>query len=61
MHTARIIAQNRLRGRRRHEIHCQLRQSLVAGLAIQLELYGTLRLKWSSVSVMKLQNFVLKL
>ena len=33
------------RGRRRHEIQCQLRQSLVAGLAIQPELC----LKWSSV------------
>ena len=38
-----------LRGRRRHEIQCQLRQSLVAGLAIQPKLYGTLCLKWSSV------------
>ena len=36
-----------LRGSRRHEI--QLRQSLVAGLAIQPKLYGTLCLKWSSV------------
>ena len=38
-----------MRGRRRHKIQCQLRQSLVAGLAIQAELYGTLCLKWCSV------------
>ena len=38
-----------LSGRRHHEIQFQLRQSLVAGLAIQPELYGTLCLKWSSV------------
>ena len=44
-----IVQQLSLRGRRRHKIQCQLRQCLVAGLAIQPELYGTLCLKWTSV------------
>ena len=48
-HTVRITFNIGLRGRRRHEIQCQLRQSLVAGLAIEQKLYGTLCLKWSSV------------
>jgi len=37
-HTARITVQHRLERQRCHKIQCQLKQSLVAGLAIQPEL-----------------------
>ena len=47
--TARIIVQHRFERQETPWIQCQLRQSLVAGLAIQPILYGTLCLKWSSV------------
>ena len=52
-HTARG-----LRGRKRHKIQYQLRQSLVAETAIQpeeQELNGTLCLKWSSICRVTLQ------